>query len=78
MEISESLNEDFLPAFNTQKGQQIYQETLENVKKNFPQYIEELQGTADGAKVPFHKVVDFENDHSYLKFKISVVSPPSG
>lgn len=34
----------------------VYNETLESVKKSFPQYIQELEGTADGAQVEFHKV----------------------
>lgn len=34
----------------------VYNETLESVKKSFPQYVQELEGTADGAQVEFHKV----------------------
>lgn len=33
-----------------------YNETLETIKKSFPQYIRELEGIADGAQVEFHKV----------------------
>lgn len=34
----------------------VYDETLETVTQSFPQYIKELQGTADGAQVDFYKV----------------------
>ncbi|CAG2054507.1 unnamed protein product, partial [Timema podura] len=50
------LNKEFLPLYETDAGKKVYQETLEAVQHNFPQYIKELQGTADGSKVPFHKV----------------------
>lgn len=42
-----------------------YNETLESVKKSFPQYIRELEGVADGAQVEFYKVskVDYYNCH---------------
>ncbi|XP_056635057.1 beta-alanyl-dopamine/carcinine hydrolase isoform X1 [Diorhabda sublineata] len=51
-----SLEEDFLPAYNTLEGKRAYEETLNSVKKNFPQYIRELEGIADGANVPFYKL----------------------
>lgn len=44
----------FLPLSSTG---QIYIETLESVKKSFPQYLDELQGVAHGADVEFHKVI---------------------
>nr|CAD7204674.1 unnamed protein product [Timema douglasi] len=50
------LNKEFLPLYETDAGKKVYQETLDAVQHNFPQYIKELQGTADGSKVPFHKV----------------------
>jgi len=50
------LNEVYLPLYETPEGRKVYDDTLEVVQKNFPQYVEEIQGTADGAKVPFHKV----------------------
>lgn len=34
----------------------VYNETLATVKQSFPQYIDELQGIADGAQVEFYKV----------------------
>jgi len=53
---SKLLNEYFLPIYNTPEGLKVYLETLDVVTKSFPQYLRELQGTADGAGVEFHKV----------------------
>ena len=55
------LHEEFLPAYNTCEGRKAYEDTLDSVKANFPQYVDEIQGTADGAKVPFHEVNIFTN-----------------
>lgn len=57
MKISGPLNETFLPLYESTSGRKVYDETLASVKVNFPQYVRELEGTADGAKVPFHKVI---------------------
>lgn len=56
VETSSLLNESYLPIYNTPEGLKVYTETLEVVRKSFPQYLREIQGTADGAKVEFHKV----------------------
>ncbi|KRT83793.1 hypothetical protein AMK59_4080, partial [Oryctes borbonicus] len=56
LEIYGNLNDIYIPAYNTIEGKKAYDDTLESVKKNFPQYVEELEGTADGAKVPFYKL----------------------
>uniref|UniRef100_A0A182KHA7 Peptidase C45 hydrolase domain-containing protein n=1 Tax=Anopheles christyi TaxID=43041 RepID=A0A182KHA7_9DIPT len=56
LEKSVPLNEIYLPLFNTENGRKTYVSTYENVNKSFPQYIRELQGIADGAKVEFHKL----------------------
>ncbi|XP_022904794.2 beta-alanyl-dopamine/carcinine hydrolase [Onthophagus taurus] len=45
-----------LPTYETESGKEAYENTLAVVKENFPQYIEEIQGIADGAKVPFYKL----------------------
>ncbi|XP_053678861.1 uncharacterized protein LOC128729230 [Anopheles nili] len=50
------LNDTYIPLFNTEKGRKIYIDTYENVNASFPQYIRELQGIADGAKVEFYKL----------------------
>jgi hypothetical protein len=44
-----------LPLYETDAGKKVY-ETLMSVRKNFPQYVREMEGTADGAKVHFHRV----------------------
>ncbi|KAK4877384.1 hypothetical protein RN001_009890 [Aquatica leii] len=56
IENCSTLNEELLPAYNTIKGRQTYEDTLLSLKTNFPQYIRELEGTADGSKVPFYKL----------------------
>lgn len=50
------LNETYLAAYSTEEGKKVYDETLECVKKQFPQYVREIEGTAAGANVPFYKV----------------------
>ncbi|KAF2884225.1 hypothetical protein ILUMI_21960 [Ignelater luminosus] len=51
-----SLNEEYIPAYQTPDGRKAYEDTLNSVKINFPQYVRELEGTADGARVPFYKL----------------------
>lgn len=48
--------EQFLKFYETEEGKKAYDETLAVVKKNFPQYLQELQGIADGSKVSFDLV----------------------
>ncbi|XP_012233522.1 beta-alanyl-dopamine/carcinine hydrolase [Linepithema humile] len=54
--IYSPLNEIYLPLFTTEEGRKVYEETLDTVKKHFPQYVREIKGTADGANVPFYKL----------------------
>ncbi|XP_011874667.1 PREDICTED: uncharacterized protein LOC105565793 isoform X2 [Vollenhovia emeryi] len=56
VDVHPSLNEVYLPLFATEQGKKIYNETLDTVKKQFPQYLKEIEGTADGANVPFYKL----------------------
>lgn len=56
LQLSQPLNEVYLPLYATEEGKTAYNETLESVKQSFPQYIRELQGVADGAQVEFHKL----------------------
>ncbi|XP_044731863.1 uncharacterized protein LOC123294784 [Chrysoperla carnea] len=56
LETSRPLNDEYIPLYETKEGRKVYDETLECVKKNFPQYIRELEGTAEGAQVPFYKL----------------------
>ncbi|KAL1117489.1 hypothetical protein AAG570_004812 [Ranatra chinensis] len=50
------LNDLYLPVYNTEEGKRAYRETLDTVTNRYPQYVQEIQGTADGAKVPFYKL----------------------
>ncbi|XP_062537270.1 beta-alanyl-dopamine/carcinine hydrolase isoform X3 [Armigeres subalbatus] len=56
LQLSGPLNDTYLPLYNTDEGRKVYNETLDSVKKSFPQYVRELEGTADGAQVEFHKL----------------------
>jgi hypothetical protein len=81
LESCKTLHKEFLPAYDSPEGRKAYEDTLNCVKANFPQYIDELQGTADGAKVPFHEVIpDVTKYNIYLPYidVISAVSPPHG
>ena len=50
------LNETYLPLYNTEAGRKVYEDTLACVEKQYPGYVREIQGTAEGANVPFHKL----------------------
>ncbi|XP_011314040.1 uncharacterized protein tan [Fopius arisanus] len=50
------LNESYLDVYNTKDGRKVYEETLTAVKSQFPEYLREIEGTADGANVPFYKL----------------------
>lgn len=52
----EDLNNVYLQLYATAEGRAIYDETLASVRENFPQYVREMEGTAAGANVDFHKV----------------------
>jgi len=54
--VYEPLQSEFLPMYAQPEGRQIYEESLKSSQKYFPQYVNELQGLADGAEVPFHVV----------------------
>lgn len=58
VQTSRSL-EEYLAVYETPRGREVYDETLAAVNREFPQYVKELEGTADGAQVPFHKVLIF-------------------
>lgn len=55
LDIAESLP-DYLAVYSTPEGRRGYDDTLQCLKLNFPQYVRELEGIAEGANVPFHKV----------------------
>ena len=50
------LNDVLVPAYLSQDGREIYDRSLSLCTQKFPQYVEELQGIADGSKTPFYKV----------------------
>ncbi|KAK7578103.1 hypothetical protein V9T40_010308 [Parthenolecanium corni] len=50
------LNDEFVPLCSTPEGKKLYEDTLKCVRQNFPQYIRELEGLADGSEVPFNKL----------------------
>lgn len=54
---NETLNNSYIPVYNTPEGKKNYDLTVDSLRKNFPQYVRELEGTADGAQVPFHKLM---------------------
>ncbi|XP_071518888.1 beta-alanyl-dopamine/carcinine hydrolase [Panulirus ornatus] len=51
------LQDNLLPAYESPKGRAAYDQTLSSLQDNFPQYVRELQGMADGAHVPFHHLM---------------------
>lgn len=56
VEKSDYLNDELEPAYNSERGQSIYKETVELLNTKFPYYVQELQGISDGSHVPFFKV----------------------
>ncbi|XP_050301280.1 uncharacterized protein LOC126739568 [Anthonomus grandis grandis] len=57
---------EYLEAYNTPEGQKGYEDTLNCLKTNFPQYVDELKGTAEGANVPFYKLFLLHMDNIIL------------
>lgn len=68
VDVYPPLNETYLPLFATEQGKKIYNETLDAVRKQFPQYLKEIEGTADGANVPFHKVK--RDNNKILRYRL--------
>ena len=64
----------FLPLYETDAGRKVYEETLACVRKNFPQYLSEMEGTADGAEVPFHKVKLYNFSKFHNKAPLNIVA----
>jgi len=56
LSIYKPLNGVYIPLYEKPEGKEVYEAALTAVKKHFPQYIRELEGIADGAKVPFYKL----------------------
>lgn len=64
MESSSHLNKYYLPVYESEYGRKVYEDTLAVVTEKFPQFVDEIRGTADGAEVEFHKVFSY----SFLYF----------
>lgn len=56
VDIYKPLNETYLPLYETEAGKRIYEECLSCAEEQYPGYVREIQGTADGAKISFHKL----------------------
>lgn len=50
------LEDQWVPFYNTPKGRELYDGYLQVVQEDYPQYLEEVRGIADGAQIPFFKV----------------------
>lgn len=75
----ESLNDEYVPAYETPAGKKIYDDTLANLNHNFPQYIKELEGIADGSKVPFFKLFLLHiDDVMTMAVKKDTIKEPTG
>lgn len=64
LESFKELHNTLLPAYQTEAGRAAYDQTLACVTENFPHYVRELQGTADGAQVPFHHLMLLHMDQA--------------
>nr|KAI8754424.1 acyl-coenzyme A:6-aminopenicillanic-acid-acyltransferase 40 kDa form-like [Biomphalaria glabrata] len=53
---SENLIRCDLPFYETPRGQDYFNTALKVCEMNFPQYIQEIKGMADGAKMPFDRL----------------------
>lgn len=64
LEGFKELHDTLLPAYETEAGRAAYDKTLACLNENFPHYVRELQGTADGAQVPFHHLMLLHTDQA--------------
>ncbi|XP_026758383.2 uncharacterized protein LOC113517846 isoform X2 [Galleria mellonella] len=53
---------DFEKEYKTDAGRDAYDRTLANMKNRYPFYLKEMQGVADGAKVPFYQLFLLQMD----------------
>ena len=56
MSSSAFYNEKMLSYYNTADGKKLYDLLTQEAVQSFPQYVEEIQGLADGIELPFYKV----------------------
>ena len=50
-------NEQMLPYYSKPDGQKLYNSLTQAAMAAFPQYVEEIEGLANGAGLPFYKVL---------------------
>ncbi|XP_002731371.2 beta-alanyl-dopamine/carcinine hydrolase-like [Saccoglossus kowalevskii] len=50
------LNDVLIPYYHMRKGRKAYDDLLNVANATFPQIVDEIQGLADGAELPFYKV----------------------
>ena len=65
------MSETVLPLYKSYAGRLTYDKTLKLCSLKFPQYVDELKGMADGAKVPFFKV-SFTTDYNEFWYALKV------
>ena len=51
------LNAVLVEKYQSAKVRHVYEDILDRMTQAFPQYVDELRGMSDGAKVPFFKVI---------------------
>lgn len=57
MSSSAFYNEKMLSYYNTADGKKLYDSLTQEAVQSFPQYVEEIQGLADGIELPFYKMM---------------------
>ncbi|XP_013395064.1 uncharacterized protein LOC106175651 [Lingula anatina] len=72
-----TLQQKLLPFYNTQDGHRVVQNFLNTTKAVFPQYIDELKGTADGAKVSFIELFLYHIENE-LKERLNIRTEQEG
>ena len=54
------------PYYRSASGRKVYDKFLETVSAAYPQYLQELEGMADGAEVEFYKVSPSSDPFFYM------------
>ncbi|XP_041347090.1 uncharacterized protein LOC121366908 [Gigantopelta aegis] len=53
---SKGMNETMIPFYNSPTGRAVFDLTLRKTEDNFPQYVDEIKGTAQGVGLPFERL----------------------
>lgn len=69
---NDHLNNVLVEKYQSAKVRRIYENQLKCLKESFPQYVDEIKGMANGARVPFFKVGRKENKSRDFENKILV------